>query len=235
MGNRLLCGNPARCRLQSVFGATTLWHSYRTLLAFPVEELGKYVEMKSHQDVSCISDPLQAYFAMGNRFADKLAKRATERNVSPLHTLPWQVAGWYHDQISLLKELPIFLSPGRRNDWMLRSICGKSFGLQYRGLDISVPERRSLDPITWCIEFFNSMHFIVGLAFRCWSISFSQGDVKYLLLSKRESPEHQDRAIHEDACSKKQTVWDMVRFIEGCSCLWRALARNTWSITAWWD
>eukprot|EP00438_Fugacium_kawagutii_P025691 Skav203438 [mRNA] locus=scaffold1836:265307:269464:+ [translate_table: standard] len=75
----------------------------------PLSEF-RLVKIKSHQNIAQLDSWRDIYAALGNRFADKMAKRAVSRDASPLHTLCWQIAEWYTQQTAILRDLQIFLA-----------------------------------------------------------------------------------------------------------------------------
>lgn len=96
-------------------------------------------KIKSHVDVATIQDPIAAYHAMGNRFADELAKKATDRFNAPLHQLTWEVANWYSLHIELVGAIQNFLAlaEARRLDGLqeqtpnIDNISDRSFTLEH--------------------------------------------------------------------------------------------------------
>eukprot|EP00438_Fugacium_kawagutii_P023375 Skav205446 [mRNA] locus=scaffold2907:4322:8729:- [translate_table: standard] len=100
-------------------------------------------KIKSHQNIAHLTDPVGRYLALGNRFADELAKHATEKHHSPMHRLCWEIATWYAEQLEVLVALQPFLAKAEilRLDAMQK---------QTPNLDFAVKEHFSVEhAIMW--------------------------------------------------------------------------------------
>eukprot|EP00438_Fugacium_kawagutii_P004183 Skav215915 [mRNA] locus=scaffold226:82179:86864:- [translate_table: standard] len=101
------CPNPER-----------FWNQHHSDILIQLRELAQtkdfsnftLCKIKSHQDIVHLTDPVNRYLAMGNRFADELAKHATEKHHSPMHRLCWEIATWYAGQLEVLVALQPFLA-----------------------------------------------------------------------------------------------------------------------------
>eukprot|EP00438_Fugacium_kawagutii_P007625 Skav221466 [mRNA] locus=scaffold1700:387695:388876:+ [translate_table: standard] len=67
-------------------------------------------KIAAHQDPQTAASDLELYHILGNMEADRVAKRGTQRSISPIHDLAWEVGEWYKLQHDILKDLQVFLA-----------------------------------------------------------------------------------------------------------------------------
>lgn len=206
------------------------------------------MKVKSHVDIGAVVNPVDAYHAMGNRFADELAKRTTARDNSDFHRFSWEVAEWYQHQLELVGAIQPFLAKAEAlrldglqkqtvdNTWEFEGTFTLEHAILWSPCNLQprvsfIPSERLLaafqpspgvllQMIRWCelLEWPTQDDTSGGISWYELMVSFVLvTNCRFPVATERkvQHPIFRDFALRDDAILFQQTVWDMVRFLEG--------------------